>query len=80
MGPRNLAYLLVNRARMEGFLVRDYADRFSDGLAQMRRWIEEGKINYRETITEGLEKAPQAFLGLFRGDNIGKQLVRVAPI
>jgi NADPH-dependent curcumin reductase CurA len=76
-GPRNLSYLLVNRARMEGFLVHDYEPRFPEGLKEMSLWLKEGKIKYRETIVDGLENAPTAFLGLFRGDNVGKQLVRV---
>lgn len=80
MGPRNLLYLLINRARMEGFLVHDYADRFPEGLAQLAEWVKSGKIKYRETIVDGLENAPQAFIGLFRGENVGKMLVRVSPL
>jgi NADPH-dependent curcumin reductase CurA len=79
-GPRNLQYLLVNRARMEGFLVHDYLDRYPEGIAQMSAWLKEGKIRHRETIIDGLENAPTAFLGLFHGKNIGKQLVRVAHL
>jgi NADPH-dependent curcumin reductase CurA len=78
IGPRNLAYLLVNRARMEGFLVHDYEPRYEEGLADLRKWLNEGKLIHRETVTAGLENAPRAFLGLFSGDNIGKQLVKVS--
>lgn len=78
MGPRNLLYLLVNRARMEGFLVRDYDDRAAEGVAQLAAWLREGKLKHRETIVEGLENAPAAFIGLFKGENIGKMLVRVS--
>ncbi len=78
-GPRNLQYLLVNRARMEGFLVRDYQARYPEAVAQIQAWMKAGKIKHRETITEGFQNTPQAFLGLFKGNNIGKQLVKVAP-
>ncbi len=80
MGPRNLLYLLVYRARMEGFLVHDYESRFDEGLKQLTAWVKEGKIKYRETIAEGLENAPKAFIGLFKGENIGKQLVKVSDL
>jgi len=78
IGPRNLAYLLVNRARMEGFLVHDYQNRYVEGLQDLSRWLKEGKILRRETIVNGFENTPHAFLGLFKGDNIGKLLVKVS--
>ncbi len=59
-------------------MVYQFADRFPEGLRQMAQWIREGRITYRETITDGIENAPKAFIGLFTGQNIGKQLVRVA--
>jgi len=59
--------------------VFQFQDRFQEGRAQIVRWLKEGRITYRETIVEGLENAPRAFIGLFHGQNIGKQLVRVAP-
>jgi len=77
VGPRNLFMLIVRRARMEGFLVTDYEARYEEGLAQLRAWVREGRLRWREHIVEGLEQAPAAFLGLFRGENIGKQLVRI---
>jgi len=80
MGPRNAAYLLVNRARMEGFLVHDYVGRSQEGIEQLTSWVKSGQIKHRETIVVGLEKAPEAFLGLFRGENIGKQVVQVADL
>ncbi len=76
-GPRNWLYFLVKRARLQGFLVHDYADRFPEGLAQMAQWLKQGKIKHRETIIDGLENAPRAFIGLFNGANVGKQLVRL---
>lgn len=78
MGPRNFSRLLINSAMMKGFIVSDYADRFPEGLKQLTEWVSQGKLKWRETIVEGLENTPRAFLGLFRGENIGKQLVKVA--
>jgi NADPH-dependent curcumin reductase CurA len=77
-GPRVLFRLVTQRARAEGFMVHQFAERFPEGLRQMAQLIKEGKIAYRETITDGIENAPKAFIGLFTGQNIGKQLVRVA--
>jgi NADPH:quinone reductase len=77
-GPRPLWHLIVKQARAEGFLVFQFAHRFPEGQRQVSQWIKEGKIKYRETIVDGLENAPRAFIGLFHGENVGKQLVRVA--
>jgi NADPH:quinone reductase len=77
-GPRLLWHLIVKRARAEGFLVFDFASRFQEGQQQMAQWIKEGRVKYRETIVDGLEHAPEAFIGLFHGENLGKQLVRVS--
>ena len=76
-GPRKLTTLIQSRATVEGFLVRDYTERFDQSVRQLGKWLEAGEIQYRETVTEGLENAPDAFLGLFEGENIGKQLVKV---
>jgi NADPH-dependent curcumin reductase CurA len=77
-GPRKLGKLIETRARVEGFLVSDFAARFETATADLRRWVSEGDIDYRETVTDGLEQAPDAFVGLFDGENIGKQVVNVA--
>ena len=77
-GPRLLWHLIVKRARAEGFLVFQFANRYAEGQRQVAEWIKEGKVKYQETIVNGLEYAPTAFIGLFHGENIGKQLVRVA--
>lgn len=77
-GPRFLWHLIVNRARVEGFLVFDFAPRFPEAQRVIAGWMKEGKVKYRETIADGLQNAPAAFIGLFHGENIGKQLVRVA--
>jgi leukotriene B4 12-hydroxydehydrogenase/15-oxo-prostaglandin 13-reductase len=77
MGPRLLGALIVARAKVQGFLVSDYAARFGPGLAEMGKWVHEGKIKYREDIVEGFENLPRAFIGLLQGENIGKRLVKV---
>ena len=77
-GPRNYTNLIVRRARMEGFLVTDYAARFGEAIADLARWTAEGKIKDRVDVVEGLENAPAAFRRLFTGENLGKQLVRLA--
>jgi leukotriene B4 12-hydroxydehydrogenase/15-oxo-prostaglandin 13-reductase len=77
-GPRLLQYLLVKQARAEGFLVFQFIERYREGIAQMARWLHEGKIKYREHITEGFENTPRAFIGMLKGENTGKTLVHVA--
>ena len=71
-------HLIVKQARAEGFLVFQFASRFREGQRQVAQWIKEGKVKYHETIVDGLERAPEAFIGLFHGENVGKQLVRVS--
>jgi len=78
MGPRFLWNLIMKRATIRGFLVFDYFDRFPEALKDLTEWVTSGKIKYRENVIEGLENAPKAFIGLFHGDNIGKQLVHVS--
>ncbi len=77
-GPRWFSTILVKRAKVQGFLIFDYQRRFGEGVAQMAQWIREGKLKYREQFTEGLESTPRAFIGMMKGENIGKQLVRVS--
>jgi NADPH-dependent curcumin reductase CurA len=69
--------LIVFRARMEGFLVSDYAHRFDEAATRLFQWVAEGKIRWREDVTVGLENAPRAFIGMLRGENRGKALVQV---
>ncbi|MGQ0674968.1 MAG: NADP-dependent oxidoreductase [Rhodospirillales bacterium] len=78
-GPRQLRRLLVNRATMRGFLVWDYNHRNPEARARIGRWIKEGRIKYREDIAEGLERAPEALIGVLEDRNFGKMLVRVSP-
>ncbi|MFB6127216.1 MAG: NADP-dependent oxidoreductase [Halolamina sp.] len=77
-GPRKLPGLVRSRATVEGFLVRDFAPRYAEATRRLREWVAAGDVAYRETVSEGLSSAPEAFRGLFRGDNVGKQLVQVA--
>lgn len=78
VGPRPQPFLLVNSALMKGFIVTQYALRFGEGITQLAQWLSEGKLKYAETIVEGFENTPQAFIGLFKGENLGKQIVKVA--
>jgi hypothetical protein len=77
-GPKNYLNLLVRRGRMEGFIVLDYLPRAAEAVAAMAGWLREGKIKDRVDVQEGLENAPAALARLFRGENQGKQLVRIA--
>jgi len=76
-GAPVFSYLLTKSARAEGFLVYNFADRFAGGMAQMAKWVKEGKIKYRETIVEGFENAPRALIGVLSGENTGKMIVKV---
>jgi NADPH-dependent curcumin reductase CurA len=76
-GPRNLALIISKRLRIQGFIVTDHFARFGDFMREVAPLVASGEIESRETIVEGLENAPRAFAGLFRGENTGKMLVRV---
>lgn len=78
-GPRNLRLAVRKRLSLTGFIVSDHADRRPQFYADMGAWIAAGKIRWQETIVDGIENAPKAFLGLFMGENIGKMLVRLGP-
>jgi NADPH-dependent curcumin reductase CurA len=79
VAPRNERFVLVNRVRVQGFIVSDFYQRRDEGLRQLAEWLREGKLRYREDIVDGLENAPPAFIGMLQGRNLGKQLVRLAP-
>lgn len=79
LGPRVERIILVRRARMQGFLVFDYAERYDEALQILADWVKTGKLHYREEITEGIETAPGAIAGLYRSENMGKRLIRIAP-
>jgi NADPH-dependent curcumin reductase CurA len=76
-GPRNLFMVVTKRLRLEGFIVSDHYDRYPEFLADMGGWLDDGTVRYRETVVDGIEHAPDAFIGLLQGDNVGKMLVRV---
>jgi NADPH-dependent curcumin reductase CurA len=78
LGPRLLWHLIRTRARVEGFLVSDHAQHFGQGLAELAAWIKAGKLKYREDVTPGLEQAPRKLIGLLKGENFGKALIKVA--
>ncbi|MCY8510475.1 NADP-dependent oxidoreductase [Bacillus mojavensis] len=78
MGPRVQSKLIKTKALMQGFIVSDYSDRFPEGAKQLAEWLRDGKLHYEETVTEGFENIPDAFLGLFKGENKGKQLIKVS--
>jgi NADPH-dependent curcumin reductase CurA len=77
-GPANYLSLLVNRARMEGIVVFDYAARFPSGVAAIAKWMQEGSFKSVEDVVEGLENFPAALLMLFEGKNFGKLVLKVA--
>lgn len=78
LGPRVQTKLIKSSALMKGFVVSDYAEHFSEGTKELGQWVQQKKLKYEETIVEGFENIPDAFLGLFKGENLGKQLVKVA--
>ena len=79
MGPRVERQLLVKRARMQGFLATDHAARYPEAIAALTDWVKSGAIRYREDILEGIEHMPGAIAGLYRGENLGKRIIRIAP-
>jgi NADPH-dependent curcumin reductase CurA len=78
-GPRNLFMVVTKRLRIEGFIITDHFDRFGEFAGEATAWVRDGRLQHRETVVEGIENAPKAFLGLLRGENIGKMLVKVGP-
>lgn len=76
-GPRLLPLVVFKKLLIQGFLIGDYKDRFEEGRLQLQQWLAEDKIHYTETIMEGFEQLPDAFIGLFNGTNKGKMLVKI---
>ncbi|GAA0933296.1 NADP-dependent oxidoreductase [Streptomyces thermoalcalitolerans] len=76
-GPRNLVRLIQVRGRIEGFLVSDHYDLQPQFVREVGPWVRDGRLKYRETVVEGIENTLEAFLGLLRGDNIGKMIVKL---
>lgn len=77
--PRLFRNVIMKRARIEGFLIADYAPRFAEGVAQLADWVKAGEIRYGVDIIDGIERAPEGLARLFSGANLGKQLVRISP-
>jgi len=77
MGPRLLGTFVGKRARAQGFIVTDFASRHEAAMRQMGEWIRNGRLKYREDVVQGIDKAPRAFIGMLRGENFGKMLVKV---
>jgi len=76
-GPSNLASIIRKQLTLQGFIVSDHFDILMQFYADMAKWIAEGKIKWKETIVDGIENAPRAFIGLFNGENLGKMIVKV---
>jgi NADPH-dependent curcumin reductase CurA len=77
--PLLLRQTLVKRLTFQGFIVSDYSSQFGDFLADVSGWLRGGQVKYREDVTDGLENAPRELIGLLRGENFGKKLIRVSP-
>ncbi|MGH6873236.1 MAG: NADP-dependent oxidoreductase [Rhizomicrobium sp.] len=76
-GPANIIAVIPMRIKIEGFIVSDYFTMMPAFIADMGKWIAAGKMKWRETVLEGIDRAPEAFIGLFKGDNMGKMLVKL---
>ncbi|MEO9021949.1 MAG: NADP-dependent oxidoreductase [Ginsengibacter sp.] len=77
MGPRVQPMLITKSLLMQGFIVSNYADKFQPAIQQLSSWLKEGKLVYEETVIEGFDKIPEAFIGLFEGKNEGKMIVKI---
>ena len=78
MGPRLMGTFVGKRVTARGFIVTDFAERYAPARRQMGEWIRNGRLKYREDVVEGIDKAPRAFIGMLRGENFGKMLVKLA--
>ena len=76
-GPRVQPLLVTKSILMQGFIVSNYADKFSEAMKHLSGWLKEGKLTFQETVVEGFDKIPEAFIGLFEGKNEGKMIVKV---
>jgi len=74
---KNIGSVLINRIKMQGFIVSEHMERWPTALQELGQGVATGRIKYRETVAQGLENAPQAFIGLLKGANLGKQLVKL---
>ena len=78
-GPTNLANIIGKQLIIQGFMVANHFDKMQVFYSDMRKWIAEGKIKWKETVVDGIENAPKAFIGLFKGENFGKMIVKLGP-
>ena len=78
-GPRNMFAVVTKRLLLQGFIISDHYSRFHEFHAQAAEWVADGTLRYRETVVDGIENAPAAFIGLLAGENVGKMLVQVGP-
>ncbi len=76
-GMKNIGTLVVNRVKLQGFIVSDHLARWPEAFKDIGQWLKEGRIKYRESIAQGIENAPAAFIGLLAGKNFGKQVVKL---
>jgi NADPH-dependent curcumin reductase CurA len=79
-GPRGMAVIIGRRLTIRGFIVTDHRDACVEYVQKAAGWLAEGRLNYRETVTDGIENAPQAFIDLLKGRNVGKQIVRLGDV
>ena len=77
-GPRGMILMVGRSLKMQGFIVFNYPELCQEWVAKGSQWLSEGKLKYRETVAEGVENAPAAFIGMLKGENIGKQIVKLA--
>ena len=77
LGPRVERHILVKRARMQGFVILDHLDHYPVARAELTAWLRQGLIHYEEELLDGIAQAPDAIAGLYRGDNLGKRLIRL---
>ena len=77
-GVKSLRAVLVNRIKMQGMIVFDWKDRYGEGMKALGAALAEGRIKYRESVLDGLASAPRGLIGLLKGENLGKQLVKLA--
>jgi NADPH-dependent curcumin reductase CurA len=75
---RNYAAILINRAKVQGFIISEHTESFGPAMKELQELVGTGKLKYRETVSEGLKTAPKAFIGLLKGENFGKQLIKVS--
>ncbi len=76
-GVKNTRLIFDKKLRLQGFLLSDYREMWGEARAELEEWVASGRLRYRETIATGIENAPEAFIGMLKGHNIGKQLVQL---